>query len=62
MLSIGIKNVSTFDFLEPPPQEAVQSAMRQLTLLGAVQSDASSKTDISSPAAVTPKYVPVGSE
>ena len=36
MLSIGIKNVSTFDFLEPPPKESVDSAVRQLSLLGAV--------------------------
>jgi HrpA-like RNA helicase len=40
MLSIGIKNVSTFDFLEPPPQESVDSALRQLLLLGAVAKEA----------------------
>jgi HrpA-like RNA helicase len=45
MLSIGIRNVSTFDFLEPPPQEAVQSALRQLTLLGAIQSESETKPD-----------------
>lgn len=34
MLSIGITNVSKFDFLDPPPQDAVEGALRQLHLLG----------------------------
>ena len=34
MLSIGITNVSKFDFLDPPPQDAVEDALRQLHLLG----------------------------
>ncbi len=50
MLSIGIKKLSTFDFLEPPPEDAVQSALRQLTLLGAIQTETASKSDVSSPA------------
>ena len=40
MLSIGIKNVSSFDFLEPPPKESIDSAVRQLSLLGAVAKEA----------------------
>ena len=34
MLSIGITNVSKFDFLDPPPQDAVEGALRQLHHLG----------------------------
>ena len=37
MLSIGIENIFKFDFLDPPPPDAVQGALRQLELLGAVE-------------------------
>ena len=36
MLSIGVKDVSKFDFLEPPPLDAIEGALRQLQLLGAI--------------------------
>ena len=37
MISIGIENVSKFDFLDPPPKDAVEGALRQLVLLGAIE-------------------------
>ena len=37
MLSIGIKKLSKFDFLEPPPKESIDGALRQLKLLGAIE-------------------------
>lgn len=37
MLSIGIENIFKFDFLDPPPEDAVQGALRQLELLGAIE-------------------------
>ena len=37
MLSIGISDISKFDFLDPPPQDAVEGALRQLHLLGAIE-------------------------
>ena len=37
MLSIGIKNLAKFDFLEPPPQESIDGALRQLKLLNAIE-------------------------
>ena len=37
MLSIGIENIFKFDFLDPPPEDAVEGALRQLELLGAIE-------------------------
>ena len=37
MISIGIEDVSKFDFLDPPPQDAIDGALRQLILLGAIE-------------------------
>ena len=37
MLSMGVSNISKFNFLEPPPQDAIDGALRQLSLLGALQ-------------------------
>ena len=37
MLSIGIKNLAKFDFLEPPPKESIDGALRQLKLLNAIE-------------------------
>ena len=37
MISMGIHNVAKFDFLEPPPQDAIEGAIRQLILLGAIE-------------------------
>ena len=37
MLSIGIENIFKFDFLDPPPEDAVKGALRQLELLGAIE-------------------------
>ena len=36
MMAIGIKDVSGFNFLEPPPPDAIEGAIRQLRLLGAL--------------------------
>lgn len=36
MISMGVQNVAQFDFLEPPPEDAVEGALRQLILLGAI--------------------------
>ena len=54
MLSIGIKNVSAFDFLEPPPSESVDSAIRQLALIGAVSAEAKPDQQVNGAAS---KYV-----
>ena len=35
MLSIGITDIAKFNFLEAPPQDAIDGALRQLQLLGA---------------------------
>ena len=37
MISMGVHNVEKFDFLEPPPQDAIEGALRQLILLGAIE-------------------------
>ena len=37
MVSIGIKDISKFDFLDPPPTDAIDGALRQLNLLGAIE-------------------------
>ena len=37
MISIGISDVSKFDFLDPPPQDAIDGALRQLMLLKAIK-------------------------
>ena len=37
MVSIGIKDISKFDFLDPPPNDAIDGALRQLNLLGAIE-------------------------
>lgn len=37
MLSIGIKDIGKFDFLDPPPNDAIDGALRQLMLLGAIE-------------------------
>lgn len=39
MLSIGITKLEEFDFLEPPPKESVDGALRQLELLGAIKTE-----------------------
>jgi HrpA-like RNA helicase len=39
MTSIGIRNISSFDFLEPPDPDAIQSGIRQLILLDALSPD-----------------------
>ena len=36
MLSVGVKDVAKFDYLERPPSDAIEGAVRQLTLLGAI--------------------------
>jgi ATP-dependent RNA helicase DHX33 len=33
----GIKDVSSFDFMDPPSSDSLNTALRQLALLGAVQ-------------------------
>jgi HrpA-like RNA helicase len=37
MISIGIIDVAKFDFLDPPPTEAIEGALRQLVLLSAIE-------------------------
>jgi HrpA-like RNA helicase len=37
LLSIGYEDVERFDFLEKPPKDAIEGAMRSLRLLGAVK-------------------------
>ena len=39
MLSIGITKLEKFDFLEPPPKESIDGALRQLELLGAIETE-----------------------
>ena len=39
LLSIGVKAPGKFHFLEPPPQDAIEGALRQLHLLGALTVD-----------------------
>jgi ATP-dependent RNA helicase DHX33 len=41
MLSIGVSDISKFDFLEPPPQDAIEGALRQLELLGGIEVEGS---------------------
>ena len=36
MISIGVEDVSKFDFLDSPPADAIDGALRQLSLLGAI--------------------------
>ena len=36
---IGITKLEKFDFLEPPPKESVDGALRQLELLGAIKTE-----------------------
>ncbi len=38
LLAIGIKDVKTFDFMDPPEPNAIQNALEELVLLGAVDS------------------------
>jgi len=42
MMNIGIKDVTNFDFMDPPSSESLVTALRQLTLLGAVEQAAGS--------------------
>ena len=37
MISIGVQDLFKFDFLDPPPQDAIKGALRQLILLGAIE-------------------------
>jgi len=37
MLNIGIKDVTSFDFMDPPSSDSLNTALRQLSLLSAVQ-------------------------
>jgi len=39
MLNIGIENIQAFDFMDAPGSEDINSALRQLKLLGAVSED-----------------------
>jgi len=41
MLSIGIRNVDKFDFMDPPAADGLNMAVRQLGLLGATEADPS---------------------
>eukprot|EP00057_Strongylocentrotus_purpuratus_P010117 XP_011664591.1 PREDICTED: putative ATP-dependent RNA helicase DHX33 [Strongylocentrotus purpuratus] len=36
IMALGIKNVLTFDFMDPPPRESLEAALKHLELLGAV--------------------------
>jgi len=46
MTSIGIRNVSSFDFLEPPAPDAIQSGIRQLILLDALKPDVNDQSKL----------------
>lgn len=37
MMNIGIKDVTSFDFMDPPSSDCLVTALRQLSLLGAVE-------------------------
>ena len=37
MISIGVQDISSFDFLDPPPTDAIEGALRQLVLLDAIE-------------------------
>jgi len=37
MLSIGIKDINSFDFMDPPSSDSLNMALRQLSLLGATE-------------------------
>jgi len=37
MISIGIQDIASFDFLDPPPSDAIEGALRQLVLLDAIE-------------------------
>ena len=39
MMNIGIDNVHSFDFMDPPSSDDLISALRQLKLLGAINDD-----------------------
>ena len=39
LLTAGVKNLEKFDFLDKPPKEAIDGAIRQLKLLGAIEDD-----------------------
>ena len=39
MMNIGIDNVHSFDFMDPPSSDDLIAALRQLKLLGAINDD-----------------------
>lgn len=39
LMSLGITDVANFDFLDRPPQDAIENALEQLIVLGAVRKD-----------------------
>jgi len=45
MMSMGIAVISKFNFLEPPPEDAIQGALRQLRLLGAIKQQATANKE-----------------
>nr|XP_039255538.1 ATP-dependent RNA helicase DHX33-like [Styela clava] len=36
LMAIGITDVQTFDFMDPPPKESIEDALNQLQILGAI--------------------------
>jgi len=43
LLAMGISNISKFDFMDPPSGDAIQNALQELWLLGAIESVESEK-------------------
>lgn len=49
MLSMGVSSIAKFDFLEAPPGDAIEGAVRQLLLLGAVEAPAGTVASAEAP-------------
>ena len=48
LLAMGISDLSSFDFMDPPSKLAIQNATEELVLLGAVESVQTEKVSVSS--------------
>ena len=43
LLAMGISNVASFDFMDPPDDDSIQNALEELCFLGAIESVESEK-------------------
>ena len=46
LLALGVKNILTFDFMSPPPEDSLLRAVEELYLLGAVEKEDRKKENI----------------